>query len=443
MKELSPFLAKSGVSFVKNQLYPNDIVVEETDNGIVLVSTDLNLTKTQTSVYVIPRDYDKPKQNAMIHEDDYKTINEFFAKNKSVHNYVLVVHAERDGLRYLNNVGYYILIPNEVLHTIFILQNKTNLNIGVTPTQREKWSPKGITYYPIKINPWHIRESLLDQTELPNGWYDFHLQFSEKEARVLSKFGIPNPCMFSLNSSSSEDGEHYIGIGEYGSFAFRQYGVWISVKSGSGQVTLNAFSVNNKGKCEMVNWPEIKIKCKKNDSLIHFTLVRAIEAGWLTSSNPLHKEDLEASTPPSEPFDWDFDGQAMGSYRKEQSKLRELLLQGQKEGCCVICGEMYPADMLWAAHIKKRSECQPEEKRDLLNIAALMCKLGCDDLFEKGYIGINQGIVTPIRSTTASALQFKILELDGKKCAGFNDRNTKYFDWHWDFYSSARYGHKI
>ena len=53
-----------------------------------------------------------------------------------------------------------------------------------------------------------------------------------------------------------------------------------------------------------------------------------------------------------------------------------------------------------AAHIKKRSFSSTEEKLDYKNIVMPMCKFGCDELYEKGYIIIKDGQVvinkTPI-----------------------------------------------
>ncbi|WP_373272474.1 hypothetical protein, partial [Vibrio parahaemolyticus] len=50
-----------------------------------------------------------------------------------------------------------------------------------------------------------------------------------------------------------------------------------------------------------------------------------------------------------------------------------------------MCNKHYPKDLLIAAHVKKRSLCNDNEKLDIKNIAMLQCA-SCDKLFENGYI---------------------------------------------------------
>lgn len=74
--------------------------------------------------------------------------------------------------------------------------------------------------------------------------------------------------------------------------------------------------------------------------------------------------------------------------RAEQGLLRDYLLDGQT-GECALCGRTFPIQFLVVAHIKKRSVCTEEEKRDFDNIVMPNCTFGCDELFERGYIGVN------------------------------------------------------
>ena len=81
--------------------------------------------------------------------------------------------------------------------------------------------------------------------------------------------------------------------------------------------------------------------------------------------------------------------------RIEQRYLRQLLFGDAPTASCCICGEELPVALLVAAHIKDRSCCTLAERKDFTNIVAPMCKLGCDDLYERGYIGVddNGGII--------------------------------------------------
>jgi len=72
--------------------------------------------------------------------------------------------------------------------------------------------------------------------------------------------------------------------------------------------------------------------------------------------------------------------------RTEQSALRRYLLGNQKKGQCMFCGRKMDAELLVAAHIKKRAKCSDLERRDLENIVMLNCRFGCDELYGRGYL---------------------------------------------------------
>lgn len=75
--------------------------------------------------------------------------------------------------------------------------------------------------------------------------------------------------------------------------------------------------------------------------------------------------------------------------RLEQQILRKYLLPGNS-GRCALCGRVFPIGFLVAAHIKPRSACSPSEKRDFANIAMPNCKLGCDELWGRGLITLDE-----------------------------------------------------
>jgi hypothetical protein len=124
------------------------------------------------------------------------------------------------------------------------------------------------------------------------------------------------------------------------------------------------------------------------------------------------------------------DTDSISKRRKEQSFLRAHLLKGQKESECVICREQFPFDLLVAAHIKKRSSCSINEKLDFDNVAALMCKTGCDDFFEKGYIVVEGSKVKPSKKTVISLKLSELIDnLTGKVVPNWSG-SKKYYEWH-------------
>ncbi|SMY34344.1 hypothetical protein [Photobacterium andalusiense] len=126
----------------------------------------------------------------------------------------------------------------------------------------------------------------------------------------------------------------------------------------------------------------------------------------------------------------DLESDSVAKVRKEQSYLRAHLLQGKKVAKCSLCGEEFPFDLLVAAHIKKRSKCKDYEKLDFDNIATLMCKTGCDDFFEKGYVVVISGeIVQAKRKGVTSRVQLLIDQLVGKVVPNWKG-SEQYYEWH-------------
>lgn len=106
-----------------------------------------------------------------------------------------------------------------------------------------------------------------------------------------------------------------------------------------------------------------------------------------------------------------------GLFRKEQTYLRNKLMGGRTQAECGLCREKFPFDLLVAAHIKRRADCSNKEKRDLANVIP-MCKFGCDDLFERGYVSVNCGwIRVNNQKKMTEAVREYVQKLINQKCA--------------------------
>jgi hypothetical protein len=125
--------------------------------------------------------------------------------------------------------------------------------------------------------------------------------------------------------------------------------------------------------------------------------------------------------------------------RMEQPKLRKLLLAGKEMGKCALCNETYRAESLVAAHKKLRSVCSSEEKQDLPDIAMLLCKFGCDHLYEEGFVLIEGGKIVKNRSKKKCNEEAFVKNLvDSER--QLEDRwlkggSVKYFDWHYTWHT--------
>jgi hypothetical protein len=119
--------------------------------------------------------------------------------------------------------------------------------------------------------------------------------------------------------------------------------------------------------------------------------------------------------------------------RIEQSYLRQLLFREHATARCAMCGEEYPVDLLVAGHIKRRSTCSDEERKDAHNIVMPICKLGCDELYERGYISVDETgqVVSSTRADTKSLVE-RLMSLRGRVCRSFRESTRGYFSWHYE-----------
>jgi hypothetical protein len=126
------------------------------------------------------------------------------------------------------------------------------------------------------------------------------------------------------------------------------------------------------------------------------------------------------------------DGLRVGSYRLEQPGLRRALLQRRAVAPCDFCGRILPTRLLVTAHIKPRALCSWDERTDV-HIAVLACVLGCDALFEHGYITVDT-ITGMIRATRPASmtvdLEDAVGDLVGRRFHRLTRHNRDYFRWH-------------
>ena len=120
------------------------------------------------------------------------------------------------------------------------------------------------------------------------------------------------------------------------------------------------------------------------------------------------------------------------SRRLEQGYLKKSLFGKKIIGICACCKKEFPVSYLVTAHIKKRAFCKLNERTDL-NVVMPMCKLGCDELYEKGYVSVSNGIfIDMLKSPNSSELQNYIDKIAGSKCDFFNEKTKAYFEWHYN-----------
>jgi hypothetical protein len=131
------------------------------------------------------------------------------------------------------------------------------------------------------------------------------------------------------------------------------------------------------------------------------------------------------------------DAMSLRAVRREQKTLRWALGLGIGSSQCAICGRTLPSHLLVAAHIKKRSECTESERIDIPSVAFVACTLGCDTLYEHGYISVDvKGRVIALRKCPDRHLEDAVSALVGRSVDGWSESSANYFAWHREYWGS-------
>lgn len=131
-----------------------------------------------------------------------------------------------------------------------------------------------------------------------------------------------------------------------------------------------------------------------------------------------------------------FDAVAEVLIRREQRKLRKRKFGDHADLTCALCGKTFPTRLMRAAHVKRRSQCTPDELVDLSNIIPA-CTFGCDEMFEHGYVAVDAGgRVVMLRPSTGD-LQAAARAVAGRTCTEHTRWSSGYFAWHHSYHQQA------
>ena len=135
----------------------------------------------------------------------------------------------------------------------------------------------------------------------------------------------------------------------------------------------------------------------------------------------------QVTAPPTGPTD----KAATGYQRTEQAYLRKQKIPNAT-GVCDLCGTTYGKEFLVCAHIKARSVCTEDERRDWKNVTMLACKFGCDELYERGFLTVGASGTVQVSDAlvTDTAANQYATTLEGRKCSAWQGGSADYFKWH-------------
>ncbi|TDC95409.1 hypothetical protein E1161_04275 [Saccharopolyspora aridisoli] len=157
-------------------------------------------------------------------------------------------------------------------------------------------------------------------------------------------------------------------------------------------------------------------------------LAELVNLDALTTPAAQSDETTRSNTAPDGPTD----GTRTSSWRREHTAFKQRLVE-LSDGSCALCGNHLPPAFLVGAHIKKRAMCSEDERKDFDNVGMLACVLGCDSLFEHGFIAVdNDGtiIISDTINATPAVEQFVKDRLDGRTTTWWTPQREPYFDWH-------------
>jgi hypothetical protein len=117
--------------------------------------------------------------------------------------------------------------------------------------------------------------------------------------------------------------------------------------------------------------------------------------------------------------------------RKEQAKLRKLMIGAAATVRCAMCGRVLPPDFVHVAHVKRRSVASHAERNNLRN-AMLACVAGCDALFEHGYVYVDDDGIIRASARAGSSTDVRALAaaLENRRCTAFDAKSQEFFAWH-------------
>ncbi len=135
---------------------------------------------------------------------------------------------------------------------------------------------------------------------------------------------------------------------------------------------------------------------------------------------------------PSADIEYRGDRQVVVKVRGEQALLRKHLFGEALLATCALCGRDLPAAMLVTAHIKRRADTTRAE-RARTDTVMPACLIGCDSLFELGYVIVSRGGTVergPRRTPMTEDLSFAVEALLGRTCSAWTATTEPYFAHH-------------
>jgi hypothetical protein len=166
---------------------------------------------------------------------------------------------------------------------------------------------------------------------------------------------------------------------------------------------------------------------------IDSAILEGSAAGGTALSSPYGESGLADPIMLSEPLIPNGPDRAVVAWaRPEQRTFRKYLFGSGGDSLCDLCGKLLPVRLLRVAHIMPRSLLEVEE-RSALGTVMSACVLGCDALFELGYVVVDEtGVISrgPRPVPPASDAGAAVDAIVGRSCTAFNGSSWELFQRH-------------
>jgi hypothetical protein len=133
------------------------------------------------------------------------------------------------------------------------------------------------------------------------------------------------------------------------------------------------------------------------------------------------------------------DGIVLALVRREQQQLRRNRFGTRAHIACAICGRDLPVGFVRLAHIKRRADANDRERLMPANTMPA-CTLGCDELFERGYITVDEtGVIHAAEGLDSTPdLSWAIDKLQGRMVLDYSAVQDVFFAWHRERHAGRR-----
>ncbi len=124
-------------------------------------------------------------------------------------------------------------------------------------------------------------------------------------------------------------------------------------------------------------------------------------------------------------------GLALTLMRREQQAMRNMKFGTKTLITCALCGRELPVGIVRLAHIKRRAEASDLERLNPDNTMAA-CTLGCDELFERGYLTVDHTGAVELSTTVGAHVDLNnfATPLAMRQIGDYTPNKARFFAWH-------------